>query len=917
LPLLVLLTFALTLFVSAFLLFLVQPMVGKMVTPLLGGTPAVWNTCMVFFQALLLAGYAYAHATTRWLGPRKQAALHLLVLLMPLAFFPLAIDRSRASGAEQDPVMTVLVLLMLSVGVPFLVVSTSAPLLQKWFASTDHPAARDPYFLYGASNLGSLLALAGYPTLVEPWLTLASQRWLWCVGYGVLATLAGSCVICLWWSRPAPDPSGATPGPEELDSGAHAVLGGEVTPSRRLRWVVLAAVPSSLLLGVTTYMTTDIAPIPLLWALPLGLYLASFVIVFSRPSETFQALTVCGSVIAAAAGAAAAVPYAIPSDGYGWLRITAWLACAAGAVFGLRLAFVRDDRLIHRACALAMPPLILALLFVTYSSEFSLKLIAAALALHLAAFFAVAMVCHGELNLDRPAPRHLTEFFLWLSVGGVLGGLVNALLAPLLFPAIVEYQLAMVAACFLVPRFSAPESRTWRQGADVVLPVLLVLIGGPLLNARLSERDLDFDTLTDRTGFLATVALLVGLVIGFWNIVRSERRSVDVYLDLALPLAVGLLVVGASWGLSARGLRQRMLDVTYYTHLRQQSFIDVLAFAVPAVLCYTFVGRPVRFGLGVGALALMAAISGFVVRPLVVEKRSFFGVSKVAKVQTPIHRGGVLTTYALMHGSTLHGMQFRDPKPQFDLAWRRQPLAYYHRTGPAGSVFEAYNADPTRPVGVIGLGAGTLATYAVSGQRVTFYEIDPVVRAISYDTDRYFTYVADARERGVKTEIVMGDARLTMEQRLLNDADKYGLLVVDAFSSDSIPVHLLTRQALGLYLDRTRPDGIVLFNISNRYLDLSAVLANLAADAGLVAYSCSDEEDALTGKRASLWVALTREARHFSRLTESSGRANPGAAPLEGGSPLAPKRWQPLARVERLGVWTDDYSNVFSVFNWR
>jgi hypothetical protein len=923
LPLPVLLVFALTLFVSAFLLFLVQPMVGKMVTPLLGGTPAVWNTCMVFFQALLLAGYAYSHAATHWLGARKQAVLHLLVLLTPLAFFPLVIDRSRAPGADRDPVTAVLLLLTLSVGVPFLVVSTSAPLLQKWFASTDHPAARDPYFLYGASNLGSMLALLGYPTLVEPWLSLADQRWWWCVGYGVLAILAGACAVCLWLSRPAAELAGDPPVPEQPEGDRQATLGGDITPLRRLRWVILAAVPSSLMLGVTTYMTTDIAPIPLLWVLPLGLYLASFVVVFSRPSEAFQASAVGLGLIAVAASAAGAVPSILPREEFGWLRFTAWLACAACAIVGVRLAFVRDNRLLHRAFTLAVPPLILALLFLSLSSlssEFGPKIILFSIALHLAAFFAVAMVCHGELNLDRPAPRYLTEFFLWMSVGGVLGGLVNGLLAPLLFKANVEYQLALVAACFLVPRFSqSAGEQTWRQGADVLLPVLLVLIGGPLLNARLSERDLDFHVLQGNTGVLAAVALLVGLVIGVGNIVWSERRSVAVFLDLALPLSLGLLVAGAYWGLSARVLRQRMPDVAYYTHLSQESLTDLLALAVPAVLCYTLAGRPVRFGLGVGALALTAAVCGLVSHPPVFQDRSFFGVSKVEKVQTPVHRGGVLTTYALMHGSTLHGMQFRDPKPQLDLAWRRQPLLYYHRTGPAGNVFEAYNTDATRPVGVIGLGAGALATYALAGQHFTFYEIDPVVRAIAFDTDRYFTYVSDARERGVNVDVVMGDARLTLEQQHPGDADKYGLFVVDAFSSDSIPVHLITREALRVYMEKTRADGLILFHITNRYVDLKPVLAKLAAGAGLLAYVANGARDDLAGKSPATWVVMARDAGHFARVTaplRASAGVTPKPTTSEAASLLPTGRWLALTATDGHGVWTDDYSNLLRVFDW-
>jgi hypothetical protein len=343
-----------------------------------------------------------------------------------------------------------------------------------------------------------------------------------------------------------------------------------------------------------------------------------------------------------------------------------------------------------------------------------------------------------------------------------------------------------------------------------------------------------------------------------------------------------------------------------------------LAFAVPAVLCYTFAGRPVRFGLGVGALALSGAVCGLVSHPPVFQDRSFFGVSKV-EIQTPVHRGGVLTTYTLMHGSTLHGMQFRDAKPQFDLAWRRQPLLYYHRTGPAGNVFEAYNTDPKRPVAVIGLGAGALATYALPGQHFTFYEIDPVVRAIAFDTDRYFTYVSDARERGVNVDIAMGDARLTLEQQRLDDADKYGLFVVDAFSSNSIPVHLITREALRVYIEKTRADGLILFHITNRYVDLKPVLAKLAADAGLVAYFSIGERDDPSGKAPSTWVAMARDGQHIARVTaqprvSAAATARPTLSEAAGAQPTG--RWLPLTATNGHGLWTDDYSNLLSVFNW-
>jgi hypothetical protein len=955
-----LLVFALTLFTSATLLFLVQPMVGKMITPLLGGTPAVWNTCMVFFQALLLGGYAYAHVATAWLGARKQAVLHLLVLLTPLAFFPLAVDRAKALTADQDPVLTVLLLLMLSVGVPFLVVSTSAPLLQKWFASTDHPAAKDPYFLYGASNFGSMLALLGYPTVVEPWLSLVDQRFLWCIGYGVLALLVGACAVGLWWSAPAREPSGEAPPPvgaepslpvppeafakrpmprrvrdsrvakgkppaKQPSPPPQPALDGHVTALRRLRWVLLAAVPSSLMLGATTYMTTDIAAIPLLWVLPLTLYLLSFIIVFSNLAPRAQAVVVWVMLT----GVLGAIAWLVPSF-FNKEQLTAagWIvraACAVAALLGLSLVKVSDARILHRVCVLAMPLLILLLMFVMLSTGGRPDNIVFALLLHLATLFGVAMVCHGELASDRPAPRHLTEFFLWMSVGGVVGGMFNALIAPLVFNGIVEYQLAMVVACFLVPPLTAPGKEAgWNLTADLILGGLFVAIGALLVTLRLRDENLELSILGGWTGVLVLAALAAGAAVAAVNLLRGKQRSPAAYLDAILPLALILLVAGLYWGLTSRTVWPRVLTFATKLHIGEKRLWGVLTFGVPAVLCYTFIERPVRFGLSVGALALATAACGLVEYHPEFQKRSFFGVLKVESDTKVLASGNLRTDVTLMHGTTWHGTQHRCPTDkELDLDWRTEPLSYYHHTGPVGHVFDRYNTDPKRPFGVIGLGTGTMACYALKGQHVTFYDIDPVVRGISFDTDKYFTYVSDARDRGAALELVMGDARLTMERQQLTDDEKYGLLVVDAFSSDAIPVHLITWQALQLYLDRMRPDGIVLFHISNRYLNLQPVLANFVQKGDLAAYVFNDDEDEdkmPAGKARSTWVAIARQPEHLDRLKSDPAwekmRPTLLAATFMVGHVRMNGPWKELKPDPKVGVWTDDYSNLLSVFDW-
>jgi hypothetical protein len=773
--------FALTLFLGAGLLFLVEPMVGKRITPLLGGTPAVWNTCTVFFQATLLAGYAYAHAATARLGARRQARWHLAVLLLPLPqllLVPFGVVVGLPPLADAHPVAGVLLLLLASVGLPFFVLAAGAPLLQKWFAATGHPAARDPYFLYGASNLGSLLALAAYPTLIEPTLRLADQTRLWRLGYGLLAALTAACAVL--WRSPAPGADASTsPG---------QAAGARPTPAEGFRWVALAFVPSSLMLGTTTYLTTDLAAIPLLWVLPLAVYLLSFVVAFGRPPE-----------------------------------------------------------MLHRVLRRTMPALVVGLLFLITSG---IKPGVAWLILaHLLVLFVVSLVCHGELARRRPATGQLTAYYLLLSVGGVPGGLFNALVAPLVFSDVLEYPLALVLACLVLPPAPRPE---------------------PTLAGRL--------------------------------------------LDLAVPLGVGAAAVGllAPWpepwsGLLARAAGARALSVSQLQ--------AGLVFGLAGLVCCLLVSRPLRLGLAVGALWLAGLTGDTSGQETLYQVRTFFGVVAVRSSE-----GGAL--HQLVHGNTVHGSQRlrRDDRAAawcasplaaagpLDLAayllagqraWqdpRRQALTYYHRDGPIGQVFETF-PDPRRNLAVIGPGAGNLATYAGPDQRLTFYELDAAVWRIA-EYPAYFTYLHDARERGVRLKIVLGDARVRLGQAELPAAEKYHLLVVDAFNSDTVPVHLLTREAVGMYFGRLAPDGILAFHISNRYFDLEPVLHNLAASEGLAALVRHDAEDHGIGKSASTWVLLAGRPEAFGPLVRDP-------------------RWQ--ARLKErpgVGVWTDDFSNVLEVLRW-
>src|SRR6266511_2478423 len=414
----VLLLYSVTMFAGATLLFVVQPMVGKMILPLLGGTPAVWSTCMVFFQAALLGGYAYAHATTAWLAVSRQMLLHVALLALPAAVLPLAVNPALLRGGEANPVLDVLLLLSLSVGLPFLVVSATAPLIQKWFTRTGHPAARDPYFLYAASNLGSMLALLGYPTLIEPRLHLRGEGWLtqtrlWSLGYLALALLIALCMLALWRCGPA-----APEGEPDPSAMAEAEAPPEPPPSwaQCLRWIALAFVPSSLMIGATTYVTTDIAAVPLLWVMPLAIYLLSFILAFGR-----------------------------------------WPA------------------VLHRLVVVATVPVALVVFFLILSG-FKQRIWITVL-WHFLLLFLVALACHGELALTRPSPRHLTQFYLLLSVGAVPVGITSALIAPVVLRSLAEYPLVMALACLLVGRPSSPSSQVARSLFKDV--TLALAVGAP------------------------------------------------------------------------------------------------------------------------------------------------------------------------------------------------------------------------------------------------------------------------------------------------------------------------------------------------------------------------------------------------------------------------------------------------------
>jgi hypothetical protein len=728
--------FAVTLFLSSSLLFVVQPMIAKMVLPLLGGTPAVWNTCMVFFQAMLLAGYLYAHASTRWLRFQHQAMLHIFLLGASFLALPVVVAAQHTEPpATGMPIGWLLRVLLVTVGIPFFLVSSSGPLLQRWFTRTDHPRARDPYFLSVAGNIGSIFALLAYPALLEPSLRLADQSSMWSTGYVALVLLTGACFYFAYRQSTAHRLVTEPPG----DAVSRTDVAGPDW-RRRLHWIALAFVPSSLLLGVTTFLTTDVAAVPLLWIVPLVIYLLTFVLVFAR-----RALVSHTRMLRM-----------LPL----WVLPLAWL-----------VAF--DTNL---PVAVQAP-------------------------IHLLTFFFAAMVCHGELAQRRPDGRYLTDFYLSMSVGGVIGGLFNALVAPLLFTTILEYPIALVLACALRPA---------RAGG--------------------SETSL-------------------------------ARR-----LDFALPIIVGAFALGMMYLLNASASKAP------HTLL--------LVFIAPAVLCFSFSARPLRFALAVGALMLAGGSYTAAQEHASHRGRSFFGVHRVFERPEQNVR-------FLVHGGIVHGVQ------HLDAAQRREPTMYYHKNGPIGQILTALHKSPEKNnIGVVGLGIGTLAAYGEAGQQWTFFEIDPAIADLASDP-RQFTYLSDSPAR---TRIVLGDARIGLRKE---PSGSFDVLVIDAFSSDSIPVHLLTREALKLYVEKLQPGGVIAFHISNNFLSLAPLVADLARDAGLVCLERYDvqRESATMGKASAQWAVVGRS--------------------LEALGPLAhDTRWRPVPAQLAPIAWTDDFSNPLRVVRW-
>ncbi|MGF1543868.1 MAG: fused MFS/spermidine synthase [Parvularculaceae bacterium] len=717
---------------SALLLFAIQPMFTKLALPLLGGAANVWNTAMVFFQATLLGGYLYAHVLTTRAPLRLQVLIHLLVMSVGFLFLPIGLAWADAP-TDGAPAAWLMALFAASLGAPFFALSANAPLFQRWFANTDHRDAKDPYFLYAASNVGSLVALGAYPVLVEPSLGLADQSVLWTVGYLALfacIAVAGLAVV----SR-----AGAV-----ADAARDAVASVVRTGwSTRARWTLLAAAPASLMLGVTSHLSVNVSSAPFLWVGPLSLYLLTFIISFANGGARLKrALN-------------AATPAAIPA--------------------GLALIVFS-------------PPTFLLMA-----------------ATHFAVFFLVAQGCHARLAESRPEAARLTEFYLFVSLGGVLGGAFTALVAPLAFNDVHEYPLVLAASAF---------------------------------------------------------ALVVA---------RPTRRDVVGFAGLFAAICVGMLA--APYVVSLVYKNGEVLAVIF-----AMCFAGVAAFA-QRDHGYRFAGACAGFA---AALALMGVVLGGGASQVVFKERNFFGVSTVVEHDSEHGRKRLF-----LHGDTVHNAQFVEPE------LRRQPLVYFAAEGPYGQVVRGVRARRGGPidVGVVGLGAGALACFAEGGETWTYYEIDPAVVRMALDPE-IFTFMSDCQPGA---PVKVGDARLT----LAAETDKrYDLLILDAFSSDSIPAHLITREAIQLYLQRIKPDGVIYFHTSNRFADVTSVALATARDVGLDAranYFRPSEDGPFADHKAAVSAVVAGDAAVLDEALVADA-----------------DQWRRLEPHPAVDVWTDDYSHIVS-----
>ncbi len=856
--------FALALFSSAALIFVLQPLFGRMVTPLLGGSPQVWNTSMAFFQAALLIGYLYAHLLARVKDLRVQAAIHIAVLAAAWLVLPVHVSTALGAPSSEHPSLWLLGVLALSVGAPFAAASATAPLLQAWYARTGRADAHDPYYLYAASNLGSFIGLLAYPVLIEPLLGAQAQSQAWSAGYvAVLALILLSAALTVSANSSVSAAPVAPVEPVATPAPTPAPAAGSVWRERGY-WMAAAAVPSALSLGVTQHISTDVASAPMLWVVPLALYLATFVLAFMKGSHKLEPATL----------------------------------------------------LIH--------PFALALLVMSYYA--SGNWIGSVSGI-LAGFFFSALVCHLALARSRPSADRLTEFYLYVSLGGVLGGSFAALLAPVIFNNVYEYPLALAAACLFRPR--SPSDMPRLADASIAAAVMMGVAGLAMavmnLNAYVTVIFAgalgaaaamiaagwgdDSRPAPLRYGFLALAALHAGLVIWvafntdniFLGSIVEGRARMNITAPWgALIVASSLVMLMFAVHATIQRRRQNTLvaDLAYgaalptlvlliMLMLLREKLNDALLAAIGLTFCGVAIfinrGRPIILaGLVLTSFAIIFLDDASGAR-IITQERTFFGVLRTRVYEVRDSEAPPLRV--LLHGTTLHGAQIDEP------TLSRQPLTYYHPRTALGEAITAGLAmrDQSR-LALIGLGTGSTACLMQPEDELTIYEIDPAVVRLAVEPGGDFTFVPQCQPNA---HVVLGDARLRIEDAL---PGAYDVIVVDAFSSDAIPAHLLTREAIALYLSRTSEHGIVVLHLSNRNLALVSEAARVARDLNApTLFRLSNAFElpgaVLYGGSAASVMIVARDPATLAQL------------------PLINDDWRVLEAPPGRG-WTDDYINV-------
>ena len=715
-------------FTAAWLVFWIQPLAVRGVLPVLGGSPAVWNTAMVFFQSALLGGYALAHLLVRRVSPAAQLAV--LTALWTAVAVAAPVGGYRLLGevpGNLPPALWLLGTLAGALGLAFVAAASLTPLVQAWLARAGAGAASaDPYFLYSASNAGSAGALLAYPFLLEPFLALSRQEWIWSAALLGLAPF----LFVLWQAATRGHAAGTCAVSEA--SGTAAAL-----PVVRI--LVLTAVPSALLLALTRYLTTDVASVPLLWIVPLVLYLGTFV-----------------------------------------------------------HAFARHELIAHHVVTRLVAP---ALIFLAVLYPLLRTVLVFGLA-HLLVFTLAALYCHGALARLRPPAADLTRFYLLVSTGGLIGGGLVALIAPLVFVDVYEYPIALALTAALLPAAPIALRRVHFIVATVALAVVVGGLAAVYGNA--GDSGNDFSTL-----IVAACVVIVVLAAPALLVLRSHPALLSGAL-LAVFLAPTLISRGG--------------DVH------------------------------------------------------VARERTFFGVYRIVEAD------GVRSFH---HGTTLHGAQW--PRADGSIESRS---TYYGIDTP---YFELLSSLMRRPppvvIGLAGLGTGSLACYARPGDEVRVYEIDPVVVRLAR------THFAALRDCAPHANIAIGDARLLLER----EQTSLDFLALDTFSSDSIPVHMLTVEAFQAYLRVLAPQGVIAVHISNRYLDLEPVLSAVAERFELVGrikrYAAPEGLPPPQPSESSNVVVLTRDGRTLQALDLDAG-------------------WVPLGSPDRVRMWTDDYASIVPLLRW-